>query len=453
MYRTLDPATEELIEEFPLAEAAAIDAAVARSLAAFARQRSRSFAERAAILVRLADALEIGVESLAETMALEMGKPLLQGVAEAQKCAWVCRHYAEHGAEMLAAEPRESDGASAEVRFAPLGVVLAIMPWNFPFWQLFRFAAPAWMAGNSVILKHAPNTPRCALEIERLVREASGDDGLLVNLFLSNEQAAELVARREVAAVTLTGSSRAGRAVGAVAGAQLKPAVLELGGSDAFVVLGDADVDRAAEVGVRARCLNSGQSCIAAKRFVVHAAVYDAFRDVFVAGMRAQRVGDPRSEDTAIGPLARRDLRDLLTEQVDDALAHGARALLGGERPSGRGFFSPPTVLEGVGARARAYREELFGPVACLYRAGSDDEALALANATDFGLGASVWTRDPARAERFVGALETGSVFVNGLVKSDPRLPFGGVKDSGYGRELGVEGVRAFVNVKTVWVG
>jgi succinate-semialdehyde dehydrogenase / glutarate-semialdehyde dehydrogenase len=397
--------------------------------------------------------VEAEAESLAETMAIEMGKPLAQGVAEIEKCAWACRHYAEHGERFLAPEPRQSDGARAEVRYEPLGAVFAVMPWNFPFWQLFRFAAPAWMAGNAVLLKHAPNTPRCAREIERLVRETGGDPGLLVNLYLSNEQAAEVIARPEVAAVTLTGSSRAGRAVGAAAGGSLKPVVLELGGSDAYVVLDDAEVARAADVGVRARCLNSGQSCIAAKRFVVHDDVYEAFRDAFVEGMKAQRVGDPREEGTAIGPLARRDLRELLAAQVADAVAHGTRLLCGGEVPSGRGFFYPPTVLEGVPATARAFREELFGPVACLYRVGSDDEAIALANVTEYGLGASVWTADPARAERFARELAAGSVFVNGLVKSDPRLPFGGVKQSGFGRELGVEGLREFVNVKTVWVG
>jgi succinate-semialdehyde dehydrogenase/glutarate-semialdehyde dehydrogenase len=453
MYRTLDPTTGELLEQFPLATEEEIDAAVAGARAAFVQQRARPMEARAAFLIRLAEALEAEAPSLAETMALEMGKPLAQGIAEARKCAWVCRHYAEHGAAMLAPDRRESDGSRAEVRYEPLGVVLAIMPWNFPLWQLVRFAAPAWTAGNAVLLKHAPSTPRCARALERLAAAASGDAGLLVNLFLSNEQVAELLGRPEVAAVTLTGSSRAGRAVGALAGGSLKPSVLELGGSDPFVVLDDADLSRAVEVGVAARCQNSGQSCIAAKRFLVQAGVYERFRDAFVDRMRGQRVGDPRVEGTAIGPLARLDLRDLLVEQVADALAHGARLLCGGSVPDGPGFFYPPTVLEAVPAAARAFREELFGPVACLYRFDSDDEAIALANGTEYGLGASVWTASPVRAERFVRSLEAGSVFVNGMVKSDPRLPFGGVKASGYGRELGVEGIRAFVNVKTVWIG
>jgi succinate-semialdehyde dehydrogenase/glutarate-semialdehyde dehydrogenase len=451
MYRTIDPTTGELLEQFPLATQEEIGAALVRARAAFVRQRARAMAERSAFLTRLADALEREAPALAETMALEMGKPVAQGAAEAKKCAWVCRHYAEHGAAMLAPERRESDGARAEVRYEPLGVVLAIMPWNFPLWQLFRFAAPAWMAGNAVLLKHAPNTPRCGREIERLAAAASGDSGLLVNLYLSNEQAADLLARPEVAAVTLTGSSGAGRAVGALAGGNLRPSVLELGGSDPFVVLDDADLALAAEIGVAARCQNSGQSCIAAKRFLVQAAVYERFRDAFVERMRAQKVGDPRAEGTAIGPLARRDLRDALVEQVADALAQGARLLCGGSVPDGPSFFYPPTVLENVPPAARAFREELFGPVACLYRFATDGEAIAIANATDYGLGASVWTADAARAERFVRSLEAGSVFVNGMVKSDPRLPFGGVKASGYGRELGVEGIRSFVSVKTVW--
>ena len=452
MYRTLDPTTGKLLEQFPLATEEEIDVAVARARAAFLRQRARTMAERAAFLIRLAEALEDEAPALAETMALEMGKPVAQGVAEARKCAWVCRHYAERGAAMLAPERREADGARAEVRYEPLGVVLAIMPWNFPLWQLFRFAAPAWMAGNAVLLKHAPNTPRCARECERLAAGAGGDAELLINLYLSNEQAAALLARPEVAAVTLTGSSRAGRAVGALAGGNLKPSVLELGGSDPFVVLDDADVERAVEVGVAARCQNSGQSCIAAKRFLVQAAVYERFRELFVERMQAQKVGDPRQPETAIGPLARLDLRDLLVEQVADAQAHGARLLCSGSVPAGPGFFYPPTVLENVPPSARAYREELFGPVACLYRFASDEEAIALANGTEYGLGASVWTADPARAGRFARELETGSVFVNGLVKSDPRLPFGGVKASGYGRELGVEGIRAFVNIKMIWI-
>ena len=453
MFRSINPATEELLAEYEEADGTAVGAALSRTQTAFAGWRRASFAERATAMRGAARNLRGDRDRLAGLMTLEMGKPIREAQAEIEKCAWACEYFAENAEGYLRDAPIASAATESYVTYQPLGTVFAIMPWNFPFWQVFRFAAPSLMAGNTALVKHAPSTPQCALAIAKVFHDASFPEGVFENLFVDTDTAARIIGDERIAAVTLTGSDRAGSSVAATSGRALKKTVLELGGSDAFVVLGDADVDRAAEVGVRARCLNSGQSCIAAKRFVVHAAVYDAFRDVFVAGMRAQRVGDPRSEDTAIGPLARRDLRDLLTEQVDDALAHGARALLGGERPSGRGFFSPPTVLEGVGARARAYREELFGPVACLYRAGSDDEALALANATDFGLGASVWTRDPARAERFVGALETGSVFVNGLVKSDPRLPFGGVKESGYGRELGVEGVRAFVNVKTVWVG
>jgi len=452
MYRTLDPSTGTLLEEFALSSTGEIDSALTGLRAGFESQRRLSFEVRGAVLFRLAELLEEQADELAETMALEMGKPLPQGVAEAKKCAWVCRYYAENAADFLVTETRPTDGSRAEVRHDPLGVVLAIMPWNFPLWQLFRFAAPAWMAGNTVLLKHAPNTPRCSLAIERLVREAGGDD-LLVQLFLSNEQAAEVLARNEIGAVTLTGSSRAGRAVAAIAGSHLKPAVMELGGSDPFVVLDDADLAKAVEVGVTARCLNSGQSCIAAKRFLVQDGIYDRFRDAFVERMVAQRVGDPRAEGTSIGPLARADLREMLAAQVDDATAHGARLLCGGAVPDGPGFFYPPTVVEDVPETARAFGEELFGPVAVLYRFASDNEAIALANATEYGLGASVWTADPGRAERFARELECGSVFVNGLVKSDPRLPFGGIKQSGFGRELGREGILSFVNVRTVWVG
>jgi len=322
MYRTLDPSTGTLLEEFALSSTGEIDSALTGLRAGFESQRRLSFEVRGAVLFRLAELLEEQADELAETMALEMGKPLPQGVAEAKKCAWVCRYYAGNAADFLVTETRPTDGSRAEVRHDPLGVVLAIMPWNFPLWQLFRFAAPAWMAGNTVLLKHAPNTPRCSLAIERLVREAGGDD-LLVQLFLSNEQAAEVLARNEIGAVTLTGSSRAGRAVAAIAGSHLKPAVMELGGSDPFVVLDDADLAKAVEVGVTARCLNSGQSCIAAKRFLVQDGIYDRFRDAFVERMVAQRVGDPRAEGTSIGPLARADLREMLAAQVDDATAHG----------------------------------------------------------------------------------------------------------------------------------
>jgi len=452
MYRTLNPATGELLEEFPLTSPDELESILERSCAAFAWQRLAPVGERVAVLAALADRLESEAQSLGRLMAEEMGKPIAQGYGEAKKCAWACNHYAEQAAALLAPSPRASDGSEAEVRYDPLGVVLAIMPWNFPLWQAIRFAAPAIAAGNVVLLKHAPNTPRASRAIERLVAEAGGND-LLLEARLTNEQVAELIARPEIAAVTLTGSSRAGRAVGAAASGAIKRVVLELGGSDPFVVLEDADVEEAIEVGVRARLLNSGQSCVAAKRFVVRAEVYARFRDGFVERMAATKVGDPLDPAVAVGPLARADLRDLLQAQVEDAVTRGARVLTGGNPIDGPGFFHEPTVLEAIPEEARAYREEIFGPVASLYKVRTDDEALALANATPYGLGASVWTSDRTRADRFVRDLEAGSVFVNGMVKSDPRLPFGGVKQSGVGRELGPEGIREFVNVKTVWRG
>lgn len=449
-YRTLDPSTGELVEEFPLASERDIESALDSTVVGYRANRRRSFDDRAKILNAAADELERSAGELAELMALEMGKPRAQGKAEAEKCAWVCRYYAEHAAEQLRSEQRPSDGAEAWVRFEPLGVVLAIMPWNFPLWQLFRFAAPALAAGNAVVLKHAPNTPRCALAIEDLFSRI-GEPALLRNLFLDNDQAARVLGDPRIAAVTLTGSARAGRAVAAIAGQHLKPSVLELGGSDPFLVLDDADLERAVAVGVTSRCLNNGQSCIAAKRFLVHTECYPRFREAFVEAMRVQKIGRPLEPKTQIGPLARADLRDTLDQQVQAATAQGARALCGGEPLSGEGFFYPPTVLEGVTEAMDAYRDELFGPVAVLLRVDSDEQAIAVANATPFGLGASVWTRDRSRAERFARDLDCGAVFINGLVKSDPRLPFGGVKESGYGRELSLEGIREFVNVKTVW--
>jgi succinate-semialdehyde dehydrogenase/glutarate-semialdehyde dehydrogenase len=450
MYRTLDPATGELVERFETATDAQVATALDAAGSAFAAWRRSSFTDRARVLGAIADALEAGAADLGALMALEMGKPLAQGRAEAEKCAWVCRYYADHAERLLEPEARESDGSDSYVRFDPIGAVLAIMPWNFPFWQAFRFAAPALAAGNVVLLKHAPNTPRCALAIERLFADAT-DVPVLQNLFLTNEQAAALLSDPRVRAVTLTGSSAAGRAVSATAGKHLKPSVMELGGSDPFIVLDDADVERAAEVGVTSRCLNSGQSCIAAKRFLVADAVYEEFRTAFAERMGAQKVGPPMAEATDIGPLARQDLRDQLARQVDAALDAGATETCRGEMPQGDGFYFPPMVLEGVTSEMAAYREELFGPVAVLYRTASDDEAIALANDTPYGLGASVWTSDRERSDRFVSQLDTGSIFVNGLVKSDPRLPFGGVKESGFGRELSREGIHEFVNAKTVW--
>jgi succinate-semialdehyde dehydrogenase/glutarate-semialdehyde dehydrogenase len=385
-------------------------------------------------------------------MVEEMGKPIGAAEAEIDKCAWVCRHYAENGEALL--EPRvvETDASRSFVRFDPLGPVLAVMPWNFPFWQVFRFAAPALMAGNVGLLKHASNTTGCAFAIERVFAEAGLPSGAFQVLAIPSETVERVIRDPRVRAVTLTGSEPAGRAVSTAASDEIKKSVLELGGSDPFVVLADADVEKAAEVGAQARMINSGQSCIAAKRFIVEDPVKDAFVEAFVARVARMKVGDPMKPETDIGPLARRDLVDDLEEQVKGSLSAGARAELGGERLEGAGFFYAPTVLLDVTPEQPAFLEETFGPVAAVVGAANEDEALRLANATSFGLGASLWTRDRERAERLVPLVEAGAVFVNGLVKSDPRLPFGGVKRSGFGRELGEEGIREFVNVKSVWM-
>jgi len=451
-YRTLDPTTGELLERFAPHEAGEVESRLELAQRAFGSWRSLSFAARAEPMLEAARRLEEQAAELGRLMALEMGKPVEEGQAEAAKCAWVCRYYAEHAESFLEPTPRESDGSEAGVRHEPLGPVLSVMPWNFPFWQFYRFAAPALMAGNGVLLKHAPNTPRCAQRIERLMRESGFPQGTVQNLFLTNEQAAQVIGDRRVRAVTLTGSTAAGRAVGSTAGRHLKPMVLELGGNDAFIVLDDAELERAVEVGVQSRCLNNGQSCIAAKRFLVLDAVFDEFRDRFVEAMRARVAGDPKQPGTRLGPLAREDLRDQLARQVDAARGSGGRVLTGGSVPGGAGFFYPATVIVDLPFDSAPAREELFGPVAVLTRCGSEDEALAVANSTDYGLGASLWTGDADRARRLVPRIEAGSVFVNGLVKSDPRLPFGGIKSSGFGRELSGEGIREFVNVKTVWM-
>ncbi len=451
-YQTINPATEEVVKSFNLHTDEEAERALERSRRAFAAWRATPLARRMAVLGRAADLLEEQSNALGGIMTLEMGKPITQGESEAKKCAWVCRYYAENAEGFLAPDRRESDGSEAYVRFDPLGPVLAIMPWNFPFWQVFRFAAPALAAGNTVLLKHAPNTPQCGLAIEKLFLEAGLPEGVLQNLFLSNEQAARVVADERLRGVTLTGSTRAGREVARVAGRHLKTMVMELGGSDPFIVMDDADMDEAVKVGADARCLNSGQSCIAAKRFLVHDSVLERFQEGLTAALSSRPMGDPTLRETAIGPLARKDLRDKLASQVDASVAAGARILCGGKVPEGKGFYYPATVLTAIPEGSPAAEEELFGPVASVLSFSTDDEAVALANGTDYGLGASLWTSDPERARALIPRIDAGAVFVNGMVKSDPRLPFGGVKDSGFGRELAREGMHEFVNIKTVWI-
>ena len=451
-YQTLNPTTGELVERFPDTTDSELEAALSRSARGFDGWRTTPLAERSALLLAAAELLESRKTSLAELLALEMGKPVAEGEGEASKCAWVCRYYAQEAESILANDVKVSDGSAAFVRRDPLGPVLAIMPWNFPLWQVFRFLAPATAAGNVVLLKHAPSVPQSALAIVEILKDAGAPEGVLENLFVSNEQAAAVIADRRVRGVTLTGSSRAGRAVGAVAGAHLKPMVLELGGSDPFIVFADADLDAAAAAGALSRCLNAGQSCIAAKRFLVEESVVEAFAERLEREMRSRKVGDPMDRANAIGPLAREDLRDGLAQQVEESVKAGAKALYVGEAPE-RGFFYPPTILTGTRAGMPAHEEELFGPVAVVTPFSTEDEAVDEANRTIYGLGSSVWTGSPERAERLMPRIDAGSVFVNGMVKSDPRLPFGGVKDSGFGRELAHEGLLAFVNQKTVWIG
>ncbi len=449
---SLNPSTGERLATFPEMPAGEVDAIVDAAVLAQRAWARLPFERRAEPMRRVAVLLRERAPELARLMALEMGKPLRDGQAEVAKCAGACEWNAEHAARLLAPRVEASDASRSMVRFDPLGVVLAVMPWNFPFWQVFRFIAPHLMAGNGGLLKHASNVPQCALAIEALMRDAGFPPALFRTLLVGAGRVAPLIEDPRIAAVTLTGSEPAGRAVAAVAGRALKPSVLELGGSDPFIVLADADLEQAAKTAAVARTINAGQSCICAKRFIVEAPVHDAFLERLTAAMRAVRVGDPLDPATDIGPQARRELRDELHGQVTQAIAGGARPVLGCELPAGPGAFYPPSVLADVLPDNLAAREELFGPVAAVLRAGSDEEAVDLANASRFGLGASLWTRSEERIARLVPRIEAGAVFVNGMVKSDPRLPFGGVKASGYGRELGLEGIRAFVNVKTVWI-
>ena len=404
-------------------------------------------------MIKLAELLRHQREDLAKLMTMEMGKRTGEALAEVDKCAWVCTYYADHAERFLQNERIESDASDSFVAYEPLGVILAVMPWNFPFWQVFRFAAPALMAGNTALLKHASNVSGCAIAIQQLFSDAGFPEDAFITLLIPSSKVKEVIAHPKVKAVTLTGSEAAGRSVAAEAGKYLKKCVLELGGSDPYLILADADLELAVKTCVQSRLLNAGQSCIAAKRFILVPEVYDAFTDLFLREMEKITVGDPTQAATGIGPLARVDLRDDLHDQVLRSVAMGARILLGGNIPEGVGAYYPPTVLTDVTPAMPAFREELFGPVAPLIRAESEAHALALANDSEFGLGAAVFSGDKGRAQRIAQQdLQAGSCFVNGLVKSDPRLPFGGIKLSGFGRELSHHGIREFVNVKTVWV-
>ncbi|MFB6108350.1 MAG: NAD-dependent succinate-semialdehyde dehydrogenase [Haloplanus sp.] len=450
----VDPTTGEQVASYEEDTQAEVDASLSRATAAFEDWRDRSLRERTDRLAAVGDVLRENRAAYAEVMTREMGKPVTQAVSEVEKCAWACDHYAEHAGTYLEADHHPSPpGTTVKTVYEPLGAVLAVMPWNFPFWQVFRFAAPSLTAGNVGVLKHASNVPGCALAIETAFAEAGYPEGVFQSLLLPSDRLHDVLADDRIAAATLTGSSRAGRAVASMAGEHLKKTVLELGGSDPYVVLDDADVEAAATTGAWARNQNGGQSCIAAKRFVVVDSVYDAFLDRFVDAVESLTVGDPRDEATDVGPQARTDLLDDLHEQVRESVDAGATVVTGGEPLDREGAFYPPTVLADVPAGCPADTEELFGPVAAVYRVADEAAAVAKANDTQFGLGASVWTTDLDRAERVAAAIETGCVYVNELVKSDPRVPFGGVKASGYGRELSEAGIEEFVNRKTVWLG
>ncbi|MCW2715796.1 MAG: NADP-dependent succinic semialdehyde dehydrogenase [Frankiales bacterium] len=453
---TTDPTTGQVVEQFDELTAQELEDRLARASAAFVQYRRTSLEQRAGWMRAAADLLEAEAQATAEMMTLEMGKTVKAAKAEVGKCAAACRFYAEHAASMLADEPVDAGAvkaAQAYVRWQPLGPVLAVMPWNFPLWQAMRFAAPALMAGNVGLLKHASNVPRTALYMEDLFRRAGFPADVFQTLLIGSGMVEQVLRDDRVVAATLTGSTPAGRSVASIAGDALKPTVLELGGSDPFVVMPSADLERAAEVAATARCQNNGQSCIAAKRFIVHEQVADEFEQLFAKAMAALVVGDPRDDQTDVGPLATEQGRVDVEELVEDAVDHGAVVLVGGQRADGPGWFYPPTLLTGITKDMRMYSEEVFGPVAQLHRVPDLDAAIALANDSEFGLGSNAWTDDPAEQERFADELQAGMVFINGMTASYPELPFGGIKTSGYGRELSDLGMRAFCSAKTVWVG
>jgi succinate-semialdehyde dehydrogenase / glutarate-semialdehyde dehydrogenase len=453
MFASISPMTGETIAQYPEMSTEEIQDILEEALQSQQDWRATSLTERAALMHKASEVLLANKQSYAQMMTDEMGKIAPQGIAEIEKCAWACRFYADNAGQYLAPEDIETEAHHSFVTYHPLGVVLAIMPWNFPFWQVFRFAAPGLMAGNGCVLKHAPNVFGCALLIESVFREAGFPPHLFRSVMIDIPETTRVIHDPHIAAVTITSSVNAGRAVAGEAGKALKKCVLELGGSDPFIVLEDADIDKAVEAGIFGRYQNSGQSCIAAKRFIVVAAVYEEFEEKFVAAVGQLKMGDPSDEDVFIGPQARVDLRDGLADQVQRTVDAGASLLIGGEVPEGDGAFYPPTVLANVKPGMAAWSEELFGPIATLIRVADEAEAIEVANGTDFGLSGAVWTRDLARGEDIAAnQIESGAAFVNAFAKSDPRMPFGGIRHSGYGRELSVVGIREFVNIHSVWV-
>src|SRR5436190_3044649 len=448
---SINPATGEKLKEFKPHNDADIEKALRQAATAFEKYRGEPFAKRAQLMVEVAALLEREKQELARTMTLEMGKLLRDSVAEIEKCVAGCRYYAENAERFLEDEVAQTNARRSYVHYEPLGPVLAIMPWNFPFWQVFRFAAPALMAGNVGVLKHAANVPQCALAIEQIFCRAGFEEGIFQTLLIEADQAEKLIVDPRIKAVTLTGSEKAGSAVGSIAAREIKKSVLELGGSDPFIVMPSADFGLAVSTAVKARTINTGQSCIAAKRFFVADSIYDKFLDQFVEQMRSLKVGDPFDEMTEIGPLANEHILKGVDDQVQKSIAMGAKVLTGGNRIAGLGFFYEPTVLADVPRNSPVFREEVFGPVAAVLRVRNAEEAIELANDSTFGLGASAWTNDEIEQELFASELQSGMVFINSMVASDPRLPFGGIKRSGFGRELGAAGIREFMNAKTVW--
>lgn len=450
--QSINPATEEIIETYAELTEDQLYAEIDKSHDAFQEWRITSFSERRQHMLNAARVLRDNRESYARVLTLEMGKPIKQAYSEVEKCAWVCEYYANNAEEILKKETVETDASESYVQFDPLGVILAVMPWNFPYWQVFRFAAPAIMAGNVGLLKHSSNVPMSALSIEEVFLRAGFPLNVFRNLFIGSSMVEKVISHPKVRAATLTGSEGAGRTVGSTAGRNLKPSVLELGGSDPFIVLKDADLNQAVKTAVEARIINNGQSCIAAKRFIVVKDVIDEFERRFTSAVKNLKIGNPMDEQNDLGPMAREDLLLELDKLVKRSVAMGARLLTGGERLGMKGYYYPATVLSGVKPGMPVFDEETFGPVAALITAQDEDDAIRIANESAFGLGASLWTQNLERAKRLAHRIESGSVFINGMVKSDPRLPFGGIKISGYGRELSHYGIKEFVNIKTVWI-
>jgi acyl-CoA reductase-like NAD-dependent aldehyde dehydrogenase len=453
LIHSINPATEELLASFEPCSKKAVDSKLHAAQAAASDWKSTSIPQRADLMKAAAGHLRQNKTKYAAIMTAEMGKPIVESEAEVEKCALNCDYYAENAEQFLSNEQRTSSASKSYIQYTPLGIILAVMPWNYPFWQVFRFAAPALMAGNGALLKHASNVPQCALAIEEVFREAGFPPGIFQTLLVGSSEVRKLIERKEISAVTLTGSERAGKEVGSSAGRMLKKTVLELGGSDPFIVLADADLGAAVRTGIRARFQNTGQSCIAAKRFIVVDPVFEKYQDAYLEAVRALKMGDPMDPSTQIGPLARGEFIEDLERQIEESVRRGANILLGGHRGSGKGYFFEPTVLTDVQPDMPAGCEELFGPVAAMMRARDTEDAILLANSTPYGLGSNLWTTDIEKARQLARRIEAGQVFINGMVASDPRLPFGGVKKSGYGRELSELGMREFVNIQTVWIG